>query len=83
MTLRLVHSREVACWPWHLADLTGEPTFGATCQDCGRDVAQPRLAAGERPVCCYCAMDKGLIPAEDRPVAFGRPAPDMPQERTK
>lgn len=71
--LRLVHSREIVCWPAHLAFIWEQPTQGADCQDCGAVVAQPVAAAKERPVCLYCAIERGLIPAEDTPLRFGAP----------
>lgn len=71
MGLQLVHAREVACWPWALGWLTGEPVQGATCRTCGLDVAQPTAQARNVPVCIYCGMDSGLLPEEDAPLSFG------------
>jgi hypothetical protein len=63
MGLRLVHSTEVACWPWGLEGLSGQAVQWATCRTCQRDVAQPKASARDVPVCLYCALDSGLLPA--------------------
>lgn len=69
MGLRLVHSRQVPCWPWSLRFLSEQPAVGEQCRECGRDVARPEAKAGEVPVCIYCALDSGLLPLEDEPLA--------------
>lgn len=61
--LRLVHARQVACWPWDLGWLERESFQYATCRTCNRDVAQPIARSGEVPVCLYCGLDSGLVPA--------------------
>jgi hypothetical protein len=66
--LRLVHARQVACWPWGLSWLDGKPVRFATCRTCKRDVAQPEAAARDVPICLYCALDSGLLPAIDIPL---------------
>lgn len=68
MTLRLVHAREVPCWPWELRALELGPALQAYCRPCGREVALPADHQADRPVCLYCAMDSGLLPAADLPL---------------
>ncbi len=54
------------CWPWHLWWLVEGPhPRGDRCRRCLRDVAVPQDATG-RPICIYCALDLGLIPAEEQ-----------------
>lgn len=67
MTLALVHSRQVACWPWKLRFCGDEPARPAFCRTCRRDVALPTANERETPVCIYCAFDSGLLEAADRP----------------
>lgn len=56
----------VVCWPWHLRALGSDTNRnGATCTRCGRDVAAP--TGRVLPVCIYCGIDGGLIPAVDVP----------------
>jgi len=66
--LTLVHSRQVACWPWSLGWIDREAVHYATCRTCQRDVAQPKEAAKLVPVCLYCALESGLLPLEDSPL---------------
>lgn len=61
--LQIVRRERVACWPWRLRETEGEYPIGATCADCGRDVALPRELNGRDAVCIYCALDSGLVPA--------------------
>ena len=68
MTLRLVHSRQVACWPWALRHCGVEPVVAACCRTCGRDVAQPAANQREAPVCIYCGLDSGLLAEIDSPL---------------
>ena len=51
----------IVCWPWHLR-LEGPADYsaGMECTDCRRDVAAPKNA--RRPICLYCAMERGLVP---------------------
>lgn len=65
--LRLVHSRQFACLPWHLHFLADEPVQGASCRDCGRSVALPLSKSGEVPVCLYCGLESGLVEAVEKP----------------
>ncbi|WP_340109478.1 hypothetical protein [Pikeienuella sp. HZG-20] len=62
----------VIAWAWDLRDLgpQGYDT-GARCIYCARDVAAP---ARRRAVCLYCALDRGLTPAEDAPIGERWPA---------
>lgn len=76
MSLAIVAAREAACFPWRLRTCTEEPTRAAVCGSCGLDVALPIARERERPVCIYCAMDSGLIPAVDVP--FGMPEETRP-----
>ena len=48
--------------PWRLRD-NREPVVGRTCATCGEDVAMPAHLTAFQPVCLYCAMDSGLLPA--------------------
>jgi hypothetical protein len=73
MSLRLVHARQVACWPWTLGWLADEPVTAATCRTCERDVAQPVNQSREVAVCLYCGLDSGLVEATD--TSIGDPTP--------
>lgn len=66
--LRLVHARQVACWPWGLAWLDAKSVHFATCRTCERDVAQPNDRCADVPVCLYCGLDSGLVPAIELPL---------------
>lgn len=87
--LRLVHARQVACWPWHIGWLPRQAVQYATCRTCERDVAQPLDSAGEVPVCVYCGLESGLLVAVDAPLmeplhyADGRHHPETTRERPK
>lgn len=61
MVLTLVHARKVVCPAWHCRGL--DPVFGGACRTCSRDVAIPLTHRGDTPICTYCALDDGLIPA--------------------
>lgn len=53
-------------WPWHLRNLdASRPTKGSNCIHCKEDVAVTDL--NTRPICIYCAMDRGLVAVEDVP----------------
>ena len=73
MGLSIVTARQVACFPWHLRICFDVPVRAAFCRSCQLDVALPVDRERDRPICIYCAMDSGLIPAVDVP--FGLPAP--------
>lgn len=66
--LTLVHSKQAPCWPWSLRHLGEEPATGATCRTCRRDVALPTARSGEVAICIYCALDSGLLEAEETPL---------------
>lgn len=61
-TPRIVHRAQTPCMPWRLRD-NRVPAIGAACAECGLDVELPRDLSGYQPVCIYCAMDSGLLPA--------------------
>jgi hypothetical protein len=67
--IRLVYSREVACWPWRLRSCGEEPAIGGTCRSCDLDIAVPESRRGDAPICIYCGLDSGLVPAVDEPLA--------------
>ncbi len=52
----------VVCPPWNLREMwetDGLHPIGADCIYCRRDVALPRSQPSARPVCMYCALDRG------------------------
>ena len=53
-------------WPWHLRHLQHGEVSGARCKFCGRDVAKP--VGDHFAICVYCALDRGVIPVEDKPI---------------
>lgn len=57
----------VVAWPWHLRDMgPTDHTVGASCIQCGRDVAAPPTPC--RPVCIYCGMSRGIVRSDDVPI---------------
>lgn len=71
----LVPAERVTCAPWSLRGMSscardGQHPIGAECVDCGRSVAQPRSRPSAAPVCLYCALDCGMLPAVEIPPVF-------------
>lgn len=57
------------CWPWHLhfmAEFGAHPR-GDQCRFCGVEIAMDPAKPIGSGSCIYCAMDRGLIEAIDRP----------------
>lgn len=65
------------CWPWALRsldpDLGSHHPAGGICRYCRCDVATVQGSVGA-VVCIYCALDRGLTPAEDMPLHERAPA---------
>jgi hypothetical protein len=55
----------VVCQTWGLRGFIEGPVTGGQCNRCSRDVAVPGSVGRRRPVCVYCALDIGLVPAID------------------
>ena len=54
------------CWPWDLRMLAPDDhQTGAQCAFCRRAIAAP--SAARRAACLYCAIDRGIVDAVDRP----------------
>lgn len=79
MTLRLVHSRQVACWPWGLRAMEPRRVLGAVCRGCRIDVALPIDQREDTPICIYCALDNGIVEAVDVPLDEPWPYADSRQ----
>lgn len=65
-TPRIVARTVAPCWPWaeRFNDPADQQPLARLCIRCKIDVALPRADEGHTPMCLYCAMDRGLIPAE-------------------
>lgn len=56
----------ITCFPWHLRCLVDQ-ALARDCRYCGRAVAVPPLQAHRIVSCIPCSMDRGMLPAIDKP----------------
>lgn len=62
-TPRIVARQQTPCWPWRLRERHDTHPVGAQCVECGQDVALDPTLRGFDPVCLYCALGNGTLPA--------------------